>query len=425
MGDNNEKKNRWNVRRLETGEQWKADLVQAVCFEFPFDLKKAREEQQKEENLSKRDAENERIQSSYKVKNDCWGCFDEKEKLLGSITVSHFPTQFDGQKILMGGIGGVSTLPQYRHGGVIRRCFSSALEDMYENGFVYSALYPFSTAYYRKFGYENNACVCEWTVSLDALPSETAAGSVEQLFPGDDLSPLLEVYRKFYQDCNLAVERKIYDPALEKENVLEQKRYIYLWRDEKGEPGGFMIAQKTDGEIFDCTTGFGRKNGFLALHAQAYQGMLAFVKNSFSAYYKSIRFAVPETIRPDSFFTESNHASCRSYCNGMVRIINVEKALSMCRCLGNGSLKIQVEDGMLLQNRGTWKLTFAPGKKNQVEKTSEQPDLILGIGALSALLCGARTAGELIWMPNVRVENPDAPLSQVFYRKMCHILELF
>lgn len=429
MGDNNEKKDRWNVRLLEKNEQWKSDLIQAICFEFPFDLEKARKDQQNVPGQAEKDAEQEACQEEESggrsVKNDCWGCFDEEEKLLGSITVSHFRSRFDGHKILMGGIGGVSTLPQHRHGGVIRRCFFRALEDMYEKGFVYSALYPFSTAYYRKFGYENNARVCEWTVPLDALPSDGPEGRIEQLLPGDDLSLFLEIYREFYADCNLAVERDVYDPALEKENTLEQRRYLYLWRNAEGVPRGFMIAQKADQDVFDCTTGFGRRNGFIALDAQAYLGMLSFVKNSFSAYYKSIRFAVPETVRPDSFFTESNYAACRSYCNGMVRIVNVEKALALCRCRGTGSIKIQVEDGMLPQNRGIWKLTFASGRKNLVEKTDEQPDLILGIGELSAFLCGARAAREFEWMPNVRVINSHAPFEQVFYRKMCHILELF
>ena len=216
------------------------------------------------------------------LQTECWGCFaDDDEELLGSITVSHFTAGFDGHDVQMGGIGGVSTLPQWRRQQVIRRCFESALADMYERGFVLSALYPFSTNYYRKFGYENNGCVCEWTVPFDALPSAPVEGTVEQLLPGDDLSPLLEIYREFYKDCNLAVRRSVYDPALAKENLLEQKRYIYLWRDRDHKPQGFLIARKTDGEVFDCTTTFQLKNGFLALNTEAYLGLFSFVKTSF------------------------------------------------------------------------------------------------------------------------------------------------
>lgn len=405
------------VRRLREEEQWKSDLVQAVCFEFPFDLAKARAERVKgvEEKEEKQ-----------KVSADCWGCFaEDDETLLGNITVSHFRTMFDGKDAWMGGVGGVSTMPQWRHGGIIRRCFEKALDDMYEKGFAFSALYPFSTRYYRKFGYENNACVCEWTVPLDAIAAEHQTGSIEQLLPGDDLSPLLDIYREFYRDYNLAVERKIYDASLEKENLLEQKRYLYLWKNEEGEPQGFMISRKTEDRVFDCTTGFGMKNGFLALNARAFAGMLAFVKNSLSAYYSSIRFTLPEHIRPDSLFSENNGIICRRYWNGMVRIVNVEQVLGMCRCRGEGSICIQVEDDMIPQNRGVWKITFAPGQENRVGRTEENPDVILPIRDLSVLLCGARASREMDWMPEVSVVNSGAPFEKIFYRKKCHILELF
>lgn len=406
------------TRILRKEEQWKSDLIQAVCFEFPFDPEKA-----KQQALETAEKEKESSDSDLA---ECWGCFaDDGKDLLGSIIVNHFTVGFDGHDVRMGGIGGVSTLPQWRRRGVIRRCFGAALNDMYEKGFVLSALYPFSTKYYRKFGYENNACVWEWTVPFDALPSGSAEGSVEQLFPGDDLSPLLEIYREFYKDYNLAVRRSSYDPALEKENLLEQKRYIYLWRNGNHAPRGFLIAGKTDGDVFDCTTTFRMKNGFLALDAEAYLGLLSFVKTSFSAYYKKFRFGVPEGIHPNSFFGESTGITCQRFYNGMLRIVNVEEALRLCKCQGSGRILLEVTDEMLPQNNGVWSVDFAPGRENQVDRTGEKADLCLPVSALSALLCGPRSAREIPWMPEVQVKNQDAPLDRMFYRKMCHVLNLF
>lgn len=413
------------TRILRSGEQWKSDLVQAVSFEFPFDLEKEKKEAQKSGQPREQSGSQNR-DPARTVKTECWGCFaDDDEKLLGSITVSHFRSGFDGHDVLMGGIGGVSTLPQWRHNRVIRRCFESALADMYGQGFVLSALYPFSTGYYRKFGYENNACVLEWTVPLAALPSAEAAGTVEQLFPGDDLTPLLTVYREFYRGYNLAVRRDVYDPALEKENLLDQKRYIYLWRDENGRPQGFLIGKKTEGEVFDCTASFALKNGFLAVNAKAYIGLLSFVKKSFSAYYKKIRFGVPEGVHVDSFFSESTGISCQRSYNGMVRIVNVPEALKLCSCKGSGRVRLEVRDEMLPQNSGIWQIEFAPGQENHVTKETKAADVRLPVNALSALLCGARSAQELPWMPEAEVLNREAPLDSVFYRKKCHMLDLF
>lgn len=411
------------TRILREEEQWKSDLVQAVCFEFPFDLEKAKNKKPEQPGDSK-----EARESSEKIKTGCYGCFaDDNEQLLGSITVSHFTSCFDGHDVKMGGIGGVSTLPQWRRQRVIRRCFEQALADMYDQGFVLSSLYPFSTNYYRKFGYENNAGVWTWTVPFDALPAPLGdEGTVEQLLPGDDLTPLLEIYREFYKDCNLSVRRTVYDPSLVSENLLEQKRYIYLWRNREGKPEAFLIAKKTEEDVFDCSRSFLLKNGFLALNPQAMAGLFSFVKTSFSAYYRRIRFSVPEGIHPDSLFRESTGITCHRSYNGMLRIVNVREALRLCRCKGSGTVRLFVSDDMLPQNNGTWQVTFAPGRENLVEKVSgTDADISLPISALSALLCGPRSAEELPWMPEVQVHDPDAPLGQIFYRKMCQVMDLF
>lgn len=37
------------TRILRKEEQWKSDLIQAVCFEFPFDVEKAKKQAQETE----------------------------------------------------------------------------------------------------------------------------------------------------------------------------------------------------------------------------------------------------------------------------------------------------------------------------------------------------------------------------------------
>ena len=93
-----------------------------------------------------------------------WGAF-EGETMFSTFAVTDFTQFFDGNRVKMGGIGGVATLPSHRRKGGIRSIFQAALTDMYENGYEISYLYPFSTAYYRKFGYEN--CVNRQNVTVD------------------------------------------------------------------------------------------------------------------------------------------------------------------------------------------------------------------------------------------------------------------
>lgn len=93
-----------------------------------------------------------------------WGAFEE-DTMFSTFAVTDFTQFFDGNQVKMGGIGGVATLPSHRRKGGIRGIFQAALTDMYENGCDFSYLYPFSTAYYRKFGYEN--CVNRSFVTVD------------------------------------------------------------------------------------------------------------------------------------------------------------------------------------------------------------------------------------------------------------------
>ena len=89
------------------------------------------------------------------ARNRCFGTFlDDDETICGVVNSREYLCRFDGGTYKLGGVGGVSTLPQYRRGGVIRACMTASLKDMYANDFTFAFLYPFSMQYYRKFGFE-------------------------------------------------------------------------------------------------------------------------------------------------------------------------------------------------------------------------------------------------------------------------------
>lgn len=420
------------VRLLEGNEMYRAWLVQTVAFEGSMDFQKQKEkcEAMTPEELAAfsgpQSTEAPHLPSDPFRKTKCWAALsDDESQIYGCMNIYTYTANFDGQQILMGGIGGVSTLPSFRRGGVIRSCMTAALEDMYDCGYTFSFLYPFSRAYYRQFGFESGPRTCTWTIQMEALKPQKIAGSVEQLFPGDDLSPLTEIYNQFYQPYNLAVVRKQYDPEMTVEKLLQEQRYVYVWRNDQGEPRGFFIAKKAEKRQMDCNTTFWLKNGFLALDAQACHAMLHFIRNTFSADYDSITFTVPENIHLERLIAEENKTQCTVQLNGMARIVNVQKALEMCKCRGDGSLCIQVEDSVLPQNHAVWRLHFSTEAPNQVEKTDSPADITLSIGDLTSLLCGMRDSDDISYMPEVTIHNPAAPLEQVFYRKPCHVMELF
>ena len=158
---------------------------------------------------------------------------------------------------------------------------------------------------------------------------------------------------------------------------------------------------------------------------EALSALLFFVKSAFSADYDKISFTTRREIDLTSLVGENNSASCSMFWNGMLRVVNVRRVLENCNCRGTGCVRIAVEDTILPENCGTWKLTFAPGQVNFVEKTEEQPDVSLTINAFSALICGARDVHSLAWIPDAVVHNAAAPFAGVFYAKPCFMLDLF
>lgn len=410
------------ARLLKPEESWRWNQVMAAAFEWDFDLEKARAEAAREKT-------EEELREQ--ARNRCFGALSDDGKILyGCVNSREYTCRFDGGAYKLGGIGGVSTLPPYRHNGAIRASLSASLRDMYENGFTFSYLYPFSTQYYRKFGYEVGAEARRWVMPLADIRPKDVGGTIEQIFPGDDFSPLLEIYDACFGDCNMSAVRDRYDAGLEKAKLMEEHRYVYVWRNEAGAPRGLMIAHKTreDGAVvMDCNHTFGaqNENGFLFCDMEALSALLFFVKSAFSADYDKISFTTRREIDLTSLVGENNSASCSMFWNGMLRVVNVRRVLENCNCRGTGCVRIAVEDTILPENCGTWKLTFAPGQVNFVEKTEEQPDVSLTINAFSALICGARDVHSLAWIPDAVVHNAAAPFAGVFYAKPCFMLDLF
>ncbi len=410
------------TRLLRPEESWRWNQVMAAAFEWGYNLEKEQAEATREKT------EEEKLEQA---RNRCFGALSDDDAILyGCVNSRAYDCRFDGGVYKLGGVGGVSTLPPYRRKGAIRACITASLRDMYANGFAFSYLFPFSTQYYRKFGFETGAAARQWTLPLSALSPKDVGGTIEQIFPGGDFSPLLEVYNACFADCNLSVVRDRYDTGLEKDNLMEQLRYVYVWRNADGQARGLMIAHKkqVDGHtVLDCNHTFGtqNENGFLFCDAEALMALLFFAKSAFSSDYEQISFTTRREIDLASLVGENNSAACRLFWNGMLRVVDVRRVLENCRCRGKGSLRIAVEDPILPQNCGTWALTFAPGKSNLVEKSAEAPDVSMTINAFSALICGARDTLDLAWMPEVSVHNGAAPFEAVFYAKPCFMMDLF
>lgn len=349
-----------------------------------------------------------------------WAAFDEDGEMMSTLTVPAYQMWFDGQSVRMGGIGGVSTLPQYRKRGGIRGCFEALLPELYRRGYDFSYLYPFSTAFYRKFGYES--CVQKQlvTVELRGLRENYFTGTYRLAEPGRDLSAdVCTVDDRWHRAHNMSVLHGQEDYSwVTKLDPAAGDKYLYVWYD-GDDPSAYVLFQP-EGATLRCDRfHFTSARGFRAL-----LGLLQTMSSdrSHARFYlpesKALRYLLPEW--------SLGAAGWQILSGGMVRVIRVEEVLKKAKCLGNGQVTLAISDPQVPQNTGTFRVRFQDGHVTEATATDAPPDTSMPISAFSALISGICTFAEAAqWLPGVEAIARNPALNQLFYKKAMFIEEEF
>lgn len=392
------------VRPATAQEGERIDELFAICFEFPLDRKQSHQE-------------DPRIHS--------WGAYDEDGAMMSTFSVTDFDIQFDGHCCRMGGIGGVATLPQYRRRGGIRGCFNAALPDMYEKGYDFSYLYPFSTVYYRKFGYESCVPKLNAVIDLDLLKVPNVGGTFRL---AEQSRPMTAEIRTIDENWEsrfnmMVIHGDEFYQWPEKQDPAASGVFTYVYFNEAGLPKSyttFRLENQPDGRNLQC-------KHFFFVDKQGYHGLMSLFK-SLAADHRYVKFQLPanqamQYLCPEWSFGAAQWSVERG---GMVRVVNVGKVLEKARYIGSGSVTLEVRDPQIEQNNRKFHVIFREGKALSVEPTEAEADAALEISAFSTLIAGSMDfADAQEWLDGIAVKNPAACLDRVFYRKNLMIVDYF
>lgn len=393
------------VRKTTADEGQRVNELFAIAFELPMETGPA-------------DPENDRICHFAAFAND-------NKTMMSTLSVTEFPIQFDGHSCKMGGMGGAATLPQYRRAGGIRGCFQASLTDMYARDFDFSYLYPFSTAYYRKFGYE--CCVQKYsaTIQLGLLNPPQVNGSIHL---AEKNAPMTDAIRSIDQTWesrfNMMVqhEEAYYDWTTKIDPAVNQE-FTYVYFDAEQVPKAyttFKMQMQPDGRNLICSR-------FCFTDREGYMGLLHLFK-SMASDHMYAKFSIPAVPAMQYLMSEWSLGAAQWSIQpaGMVRVINAERVLKKARYIGSGSVTLELTDGQIPENNARFAISFADGKAVSVEKTTADADVVLTIPAFSALICGVSDLSNAAqWFTGLEIRNPDAPLDQVFYRKNLMLVDYF
>lgn len=253
------------------------------------------------------------------------------------------------------GIAGVAVLPEMRQSGVGHAMMSSALGLLREQGYLVASLYGFRESYYRKFGYE--MCGQRWRIKCpnerlpkvnSTLPVRTIPFSSYRL-----LDPCLEVFAKQRSGMSLRND-KLWG------RIVDEKKTIYVI----GDPiEAYAIVSHevnfwTDQNIQECAWST----------ARGHEGLMGLFRG-IGVNKTSVTWSEPS----DGLFAAryaDQGVEIGFYRPIMFRILDVPGALRALKPGEDGEFSVLVEDELVPENRGPWRVVARNGLV-EVESTSD------------------------------------------------------
>lgn len=327
------------------------------------------------------------------------GVFNENGQLLSAMMQIPYQVRFCGQTVRLAGIGGVVTDPAARSQGHVRRIFEEDLPRLYREGYVFSALYPFSYRFYGKFGYTWAEFWQNVEISRSDLRKDLClAQEILRILPEEDDQGMRAIYQEYIADKHLAVIRdeEMWN-SLRKGAPWETLKHAYVIRI-GGKACAYWIGsmQKQDGattlRILDMA--WTSRQGMEAVFAM-FRGM-----NEVDTIALRMQGGFDVRVLVD----EAYDVRAKGYGTAMVRVVNAARALAMLEApVLPGTVTLEVRDEQIGDNCGNFTVT-GDGYLLTVEKSdSEKADLRCSIQGLTALVMGRQNLQDAIGSADVEL----------------------
>lgn len=321
------------------------------------------------------------------------GLFDDDGTLLSAMIHHRFTARFEGHDVPLVGIGGVVTDPVARGQRGVRRLFETYLPKLREEGYIFSALYPFSHVFYRKFGYE-----LAFEQRVAELPREKLrddlcqADEIVRVLPEQDDQGMRRIYERYIADRHFAIER---DDRMWRDlregTPWEKMKYAYVLK-RKGESIAYWIGSV-------CKDGSGSvltPDDLAYTCREGCEAIFAMLRGMNEV--GTIRLYAPAELEPRWLVRDPYQVSFKSInCGGMLRVIDVEKALMLLAAPPiAGSLTIQVTDQQIAENNGYFTV-MGDGCALRVSRGEKRTaDLCCTVNGFSALIGGLQTFDDAL-----------------------------
>lgn len=345
------------IRLLEQKDMIEHAKVSSSAFIWPVDWEKTEAEIPKTEIL---------------------GAFcDDNKTLMADLEIHDFESNFCGGYLKASGIGGVASRPEFRRKGAVRELFKHVFSISTEKNQSLSLLYPFSSNYYRLFGYDMLTRRMSLTVDFNRLSHIERCCDVK-LYSDELFDDLMSVYHAYAQKFNIMFKRTGVEGMYTK--AFEKNEYTYLWYDGQDVCGSYASYK------VDRPTSSLNVKEIIYTSKESLLGILGFLR-SYDGNLKTLHFeALPETSPIADVIGEYNALDCRLFSGIAGRILDLQTVLETnAYPQSRGHFRLLSHDS-LPNNSGIFEVEYEKGKAFVTRREKGDYDLALSPSAASRIM---------------------------------------
>ncbi len=309
------------------------------------------------------------------------------KRLVTSTAILPLEMQGQGRREWLGGISGVATDPCYRGKGLARDLMRESLDRMRARGWKWAVLYPFDYEFYHRLGWGQGATAARLTLEPRHLPSACGQGEEGEyrLVSTEEWSLLDRIHRVWVQrgPGALVREERTWRQLFSRP---DRRREALVWESPGDQGAGYVIYDLQRREVdarleasllvIDWAWESPEARAALLTYLVRHHGQVG-------SMHMKVSHDDPLTN------VEGNGVTKRSIRGPMVRIVDLGGFLERPPSYDGERITLLVEDALCPWNNGLFWL--APGEAQLMGGPCEsgEPDLHIGIGALSSILWGS------------------------------------
>jgi predicted acetyltransferase len=317
------------------------------------------------------------------------------DEIVGGAGAFPFELSVPGGSLPCAGVTAVGVTPTHRRRGVLRSMMDAQLGDVHDRGEPIAALWASEETIYGRFGYG----LASWAGEL-RIPHEWDAFATPHELFGATRFVTPEEARELFPPVYEAVRRE--RPGMpSRSEAWWEVRQLRLPEEEADAPRRFVVLER-DGEPVAYAiyrTRFAFEDGSAASRLLLREA-LGTTPQATAAIWRFILdvdwMAVVEAplVPPDHplflLLASPRRARYRMGDGLWVRLVDVPAALAGRAYGEGGPLVLEVRDALCEWNDGRWRL-----EDGACERTGDEPDLALDVGALGSAYLGAVPFAQL------------------------------